>query len=972
MTLKMKSMPLAISYAIASGALSVAVMSPAVAQTQPQGETPAMQRVVVTGSMISRADKETPSPVQVLTADDLAKSGFTSVAEVLNNVTANGNGALSQSFSGAFATGAGGISLRGLTVGATLVLIDGHRMAPYPIGDDAQRQFVDVSNIPFDAIDRIEILKDGASSVYGSDAIAGVVNVILKKTFNGTSASADVGNSQLGGGKTVHATVTHGVGDLQKDGWNAFASAEYRHADAIKQYQRDDQEWDNPDWTSRGGINLTRGVQNAQNGGRVAASVPFFFDQTGVGVPAGSGLPGAGRGAAYNPANYSFLTADCDYAKYNAGGCAVRDVYSNLQPETKNLNFLVGFTKLLGADWKLTAKASAFSNRVENNRGVPLTYPTGTGSFSGNTVLIPGQVPKIVQVINPFLAPANYPGNPYGKAVRLYGYVPGLPASSSVDVKNTSYRYVADLEGTLGAWDVAAALGHTKVVNDIGFSGGLNRQALYDAMMRPTNPLLAAGPISEADMAAIAPTYENRKTSELNFVEVRGSRSLMELSGGSLGLSIGTSYTQKKYDSPSPALTQTGAVGNTPAYAFGNEKIAAAFIEVAAPVLKNLELDASARFDHYDTYGNSSTPKVGFKYTPTKALAVRGTYSRGFRAPGAAENGVAGSVFSAGSINDPVLCADGKATTPGNVIAACNFAAAGVQITTPDIRPEKSRAMTLGLIIEPIKNWSTTLDYYNVEIRDQITSASGLPDFEPVYVRYDPVPTAIATAGGGTVIATPAVGQIAYSTVGYVNAGSVKTNGFEFETRYRFKLGDMGNLRTSFQFTHMISYEITDPSGTTVQVAGTHGPNAVGGNTGTPKNRAQFVVGYEKGGFNATTTMNWVGSFSQLDPTVGHNDCYSAIKSNAGRAYFFNTSPSNPPPERFCHVASFLSTDLTLSYKINNNWTLNGTILNVFNRAPPIDVGTYGNASTLTAYNPAFHQAGAVGRFFSVGAKYRF
>jgi iron complex outermembrane receptor protein len=149
------------------------------AQTQEGANAQTPQRVVVTGSLISRTDTETPTPVQVLTAQDIQKSGKTSVAELLNDLAANGQGTLGTGFSGAFANGASGISLRGLTVGATLVLVDGHRLAPYPLSDDAQRAFVDVSSIPFDAIDSIEVLKSGASSLYGSDAIAGVVNIKL-------------------------------------------------------------------------------------------------------------------------------------------------------------------------------------------------------------------------------------------------------------------------------------------------------------------------------------------------------------------------------------------------------------------------------------------------------------------------------------------------------------------------------------------------------------------------------------------------------------------------------------------------------------------------------------------------------------------------------------------------------------------------------------------------------------------------
>lgn len=959
MKLKLKSMPLAIVQVIASGALSVLATQSALAQDAtgaPAANT--VQRVVVTGSMISRADRETPSPVQVLTAEDMVRSGYTSTAEVLSNLTANGNGSLSQNFAGAFATGAGGVSLRGLTVGATLVLIDGHRMAPYPIGDDGQRQFVDVSNIPFDAIERIEVLKDGASSLYGSDAIAGVINVILKKSFNGTKIGAEIGTSKEGGGRTKHVTITHGRGNLDEDGYNIFATGEFREATAIRQNQRSG-DWNDPDWSRYGGTNVTRGVPNLQNAGRVAGSVPFLFDQLGT-------------GGASNPANFTFLTKDCNFAKYQAGGCAYEDKFSFLQPPTRNANLLVGMTNKLNSDWTLTTKASVFQNRVQNSRGVPVTYTTGTGSFSGNIALEPGGLPQIVQVINPFLAPTNYPGNTYGHPVRLYGYIAGLPGSSSVDVKNTSYRLVSELAGTAAGFDINAALGFTKVVNEITYSGGLNRQELYNAMMRPNNPLRATDTVTGADLAAISPTYENTKTSRLSFAELRAGRSLFDLPGGALGVSVGTSFIQKKYDSPPPAISILGLVGNTAAFAFGKENNTAAFFEIAAPLLKNLEVNVSGRFDHFSTYGNSKTPKVGFKYTPFQALTVRGAYSKGFRAPGPAENGTAGSVFQAGNISDPILCADGKATTPGNVVAACKFPVAGVQGTTASLRPERSVSKTFGLIFEPIRGWSSTLDYYDVTVKDQIIPASALPDYVPTYVRFAPVPTPIANATGGTDIGTPSVGQIAFQPVGYVNAGSVKTNGVEFETSYRYRMGDYGVLRPRFQFTHMISYEITDPSGNTVQVAGTHGPNSVGGNTGTPKDRAALSLDWDRGALSTTVTMNWVSDFSLLDPTIGNNDCFSAITGDAGRANFFNSTVENPPPNRFCRVGSFMSTDLSVRYKLGKNWTIHGSILNAFNRQPPVDLGTYGNASVLTAYNPAFHQAGAVGRFFNVGANYQF
>ena len=186
------------------------------AQTAPSGQSDTeLQTVVVTGSHIRRTDTETPSPVQVITADEMKESGFTTVQQLLTSLTANSQGTLSQSFTGAFATGAAGIALRGLNVGYTLILIDGHRSAPYPIGDDGQRSFVDTASIPFDSIERIEILKDGASSIYGSDAIAGVVNVILKKSFTGAQITADAGTSNHADGTTGHIAATFGRGDLE-------------------------------------------------------------------------------------------------------------------------------------------------------------------------------------------------------------------------------------------------------------------------------------------------------------------------------------------------------------------------------------------------------------------------------------------------------------------------------------------------------------------------------------------------------------------------------------------------------------------------------------------------------------------------------------------------------------------------------------------------------------------------------------
>ena len=948
MKFQLKSMPLVIAQVIASGALSV-IAAPAV-MAQDAADVP--QRVTITGSMISRANKETPSPVQVLSADELVKSGFTTVSEVLTNLTSNGAGSLGQGFAGAFAGGASGVSLRGLTVGATLVLIDGHRMAPFPIGDDAQRQFVDISSIPFDMVDRIEVLKDGASSIYGSDAIAGVVNVILKKTFKGTRASVEGGGTKLGGGRNVHATLSHGMGDLNTDGYNVFGSLEYRKADPIRVSQRDENLWANGDWTSRGGVNRNPGVPNTVNAGRVAANTPFFYNQTGA-------------GGAANPANFTFVTPACDFVKYTAGGCAVRNTASNISSATENINALVGFSKSLAGDWMLNLKASAFSSENNNNRGLPATF--SSGSFAGNTTLVPGEAPKLVNVIPSFLVPASYPGNPYGKAVRVYGYIPGVDNGNTQDTTSKALRFAGDVSGSVAGWDVNASMGVTQVTTDVKYSGYINRAALYSALTRTNNPFSLTGPNTAEDLAAISPNFGKTATSKLSFAELRFARELMALPGGSLGLSTGVSFIHKDINSPSALLLQQGVVGNGGSYSFGKENNSAAFVELVAPVLKNLELDLSGRFDHFDTYGNSSTPKMGFKYAPVEAVTMRGTYSRGFRAPNSAENGVAGAFFSSQGINDPILCADGKTTTAGNVIAACGFTPAYVQTTTKNLQPEKSTSATFGLILEPVKGWATTIDYYQVEINGQVNTASLLPNFVPNFVRGPIVDTVISDGGTATHIGPSSVGQIAYATSGYTNVGSTKTTGIDIDTSYKFKLGEYGSLKAGLQFSHQISFLLTflDQK---YELAGTHGPSGVSGDTGNPKNRAQLSLGYDKGPLNVTTTFNYVGSYSALDPSVSANNCKSVSKDVAGRNYFGNFDV----PAQYCTIKSFVSANMTATYKLNKNWTLHGTVLNMFDAQPPIDVATYGNAGNVLGYNANLHQAGANGRAINIGAAYQF
>src|ERR1700683_254943 len=209
------------------GAAALLAVQSSTAQVASQSAATEQSTIVVTGSLIKRTDKETPSPVQVISDVDLRNSGYTTVSDVLRNLAANGQGTLNQGFTEAFAAGASGIALRGLTVGGTLTLIDSERMVAYPLSDDGERSFVDVTAIPFNAIDSIEVLKDGASALYGADAIAGVVNIKLKPTYVGAEITAEAGASQHDDGRTFHAAAIFGAGDLATDGYNVYAALDW-------------------------------------------------------------------------------------------------------------------------------------------------------------------------------------------------------------------------------------------------------------------------------------------------------------------------------------------------------------------------------------------------------------------------------------------------------------------------------------------------------------------------------------------------------------------------------------------------------------------------------------------------------------------------------------------------------------------------------------------------------------------------
>lgn len=965
---------------VAFAALGLAILAtPAFAdQAAPAADSPAATDskdvIIVTGSSIKRANLQTPSPLQIIGSKELSMSGNDTIASVLTNVTANGAGTLSNNNSEAFAGGASGIALRGLSVADTLTLIDGHRVAPYPLSDDGERQFTDVASIPFNAIESIDILKDGASAIYGSDAIAGVVNIHLKKQITGIEAMAEGGLTQHGGGSTQHYGLSFGKGDLAKDGYNIFFTAEYRKQDAITLAQRGNEPWGSDNFASIGGNNLGPGQPNLFNGNLPATLTPYLVNPN---VSNPQSTPGA----------LAFLGNGCNQTALAAGQCSFKP-QQVLEAPTQNINLLFGMTRDFDGGWELKVRGSFFDSKGQQSNSSPYTgwgnaYP---GASYGGLVSNPiGGIPQAgIGAIPNFLVPANFPGNTTGGPAYLVGILPqlGIP---TINIESQTFRLAADLTGKIAGWDVTASAGASYITTRTSFFNFVNNDTLYTDLTtfngsgQPAfNPL---GGNSQAELNRVAPEFNGTATDGFYYVELTGTRKIADLPGGDLRLAIGGSFYDKELNNPGAAPVLAGLVGGTfSTYAIGNQTDTAGYAELDAKLFETLDINVAGRDDYYDTYGNSFTPKAGITWRPVSPLLLRGTFSKGFRAPSPAEVGRSSTLFGLGAAVDPLLCPNGQGGPfpAGTVPAACASNPGYAQTTNP-LRPEKSTSFTGGFVLTPTSNFSFTADYYHIVIKNQIITAAELPSYAASVgqlngpcvrgpdLAISGVSTGQVDASGNPILTTavPLYGPIAACFAGYVNGQSTTTSGIDLEGRYRLTLG-AAKFTLAANYTHLMIYNLTGPSGQTYHLAGTHGPSGVSGDTGNPRDHINASLTGDYGKFTGTLSGYWISSFNVTDPSNGTTTCSAGL----GSAFLFAGQSIGAAQQSFCKVHAFTSINLAVAYKFNDRLTVRGSIDNLFDATAPFDAQTY--AGAFTPFNPSLHEDGVIGRLFRFGVNYKY
>jgi iron complex outermembrane receptor protein len=929
----------------------VAAASAGVARAQQPATTAAtstLDEVVVTGSRIARTDAETASPVVTLSREDLEKTGQQNLSDIVRSISAEGQGTLPTSFTAGFASGASSVSLRGLGVNATLVLLNGRRLAPYGLADDGTRVFTDLNTLPLEAVDRVEVLKDGASSLYGSDAIAGVVNVILRHDYQGANVVANVGTSYRDDGTEGRVAGTFGVGNLASDRYNVYVTAEAQRAAAIGNASR-------PGYL--GTENLTPwGYFDNRAGSQTAGRAPWG-DGSGPGyqtrTPYGTvRVPGS---SLFDRVNLTSCPEVSQLNGFDGAGNPIRSNiclwddtrYNQIQPKIERYNVYARGTYDFSEQLEAYAELGWAQSKTTFT-GIPTGFDDSGPKYCNTSATFVCD-PTIITL------PAGHPDNPYPVARALrYRAVDFGGRNGTNDSQLT--RFVTGLKGSLStdwSWEVGAGYVESKLKTDrTGFVRGSVLQAAIDAgQYRVNNP----GAVSAATYAAISPTLETAAKNTLTLLDANLSGRFLDLPGGKLGLAIGAEWRKEKTDSPPTPFTDTGDIIGLGYSAFSSDrKVYAGYLELDAPVLASVEINAAVRYDHYSDYGSSTTPKVGLKFKPFKQLALRGTYSQGFRAPGPAE---AGTSASFGFTNIGIL-----------------------SIGNPKLQPEKSKNYTFGVVFEPLDGMSASVDYYDIKRRNEITQADQAAIVAGLPTSGQPPNSQRPGAVPGSVLYYDQDGNLGTIAAPYANANQTQTSGLDFDLRQRIQAGDLGTFTARLEWTYILKFRKELQGGTTFDYVGTQGPYVLSSATGTPRNRGNLEVSWSRSNWILNARVNYVGSMKLIDhqgeSLVDNGD--GTVSTTTGEGSYFAVGGVNAPvcgvytpaglPFHHCESGSFLTFDLSGKLSPGQHVEVTASIRNLFNRTAPLNPYTYGGQN----YNPAWTQDGAIGRFLTVGARYTF
>lgn len=906
----------------------IGVVSPAVAQQQPQGQ---IQRVEITGSSIKRVAKEGALPVQVITFDEIQKQGVTSPEQLMALISSNGTGAdnptSGNNVFGADADrvsgGASFATLRGLGPNSTLVLLNGRRVSTHGKSGKA----VDLNTIPLAAISRIEILKDGASAIYGTDAIGGVINFILKTDYQGLEASASTNITEAGGGNIHTASFVTGKGDLETDGFNVMATASFTKNERLDSKQRD----------------FANGYQPARGLSPDTTGTPYANQLTGAGSALGTSFTMPGDTNKYLQANLLSFQNKCDtvpgmsqYATdlwkdvtsplrtkyscaYDYGGDYV------MMSPAEQVNGLLRGSYKINADHKVFVEGMASRSEVMS---ILTPAQISTTLANGNAYPVGG---KYYQDLSQYVST-------YDKTKPILYKWRATPAGNRTQENTTeSARVLVGFEGTLnGKWDYRLGLSRAQSTTKMQLLDGYVYTKPFYAVMGSgiINPWALPGTEQTPEaMAAIEKTkYRGQfQTGKTTMTQIDGNLSgeVFQLPAGAVSMATGFDLRRESYmynqDVPAEDILLAPGNANLPK---ASRDVKAVYVEAIVPVMKDLELQLALRRDDYSVIGATTNPKVAFRYQPTNWLLFRGSANKGFLAPSFTQlytgsldqelaSGVIDSVGCAAHPNDPRFCAPER----------FDYKSGG----NKNLRPETSKQGTLGMVIEPFKGFSASFDYWAINMKDRILNRSA------TIVLQNPV------ALSGNIIRNPD-GTINYIQAGWINAAGAKTRGMDIGLRADGKLEGGYKWKAELDGTWTQSYKFAEIEGQPYK---------------------EYVGLF----FTRDLYLRWKHA---AKVTVSRG-AWSVLLSNTfGTGYkdqLPNAGKGTPPAGFNPDVSSYTKFGLSTTYTGFKNTSITFGIQNLFDRDPPF---TAHNVDDVVGAGWDPRVADPRGRAYTFNIKYKF
>lgn len=911
-----------------------------------------MQKVFVTGSNIKRADKEDSSPITVMSAKEITATGANTVAELLHNIPAFGSGTANDNLNdNGFSKGASTASLRGLGTSSTLVLLNGRRIAAAAYADpnNGKSTVYDLNSIPVSAIARVEVFKDGASAVYGSDAIAGVINFITKDDYQGAQVSASTSANDNGQFNRNNINGVFGFGDLDKDRFNALLSFDvskrgHTGIKDVKDIEKDE---------------YAKINYRLNEYGSYASNTPFIFRE----LTAGKG------NFSTSAANGKYVvnsTAGCD-GKLITGGpqhgiattsmlygrqfCSfdVNDYYE-AQSKGLDVNLLGKFTVKLGEN--LTSFTEVGVSRVEREYvGLPKTI----SSTAPTTVFRVNGLPSSYQL----LLPSGHPDNPFTgyRAAAVFRFT-GTDAGA--ENTNTTYRFLTGLKGTAGAFDWETGLLYNRAERkDLGH--GYLYRPVIDRIMTENRTIAA----TLADPNAVH-DVNNSGYSQVTQFDAKASTSFGKLPGGEIGLAFGGEIRQEKLGlSSDPELAKGNIIGLSNSVLAGSRVVKSGFVELRTPFTKSFDMDFAGRYDVYPN-AKSFVPKVGAKWEANSALTFRGSFAKGFRAPALSQVAPGGVQSFNNSFVDPVRCPDGRTPLPGADQLDCARSISSVSTPNPDLKNETSKSYSLGAIITPTRNLDLLIDWYRIRKENEtaLLSSTFVAEHPALYPGLAIRDSNNLVDSNGNVI--PNSGQLLAINRTFVNQGSTDTSGIDFEAAHRLNLGENGRISTRVNYTYMLTFKRSErPGEISHNLVGTNGgladwATSVGD---MPRHRLNIASTWTRGDHSATLSADYVSSVSLLriwdnKTTYATPYCHYGQGNPGGLNNYLYSNPD-------CNVDELLTFGAAYAYTGFKHWTLSANVKNLFDTKAPYDP-RYPNEG----FNGQLHNA--MGRYFRLTASYTF